>query len=157
MTITQQPSKLAHIQIHFEQQLNQLMANISPPAQLKAAIQHSLLAPGKRIRPRLIYAIGLALNASLAELDGAAMAIECMHCYSLIHDDLPAMDDADTRRGRPSRPDRPGEHSRQGSDYHNIADRPPSSKMISPSSRIHQGSRSNVKTLSFPNSSTIAR
>lgn len=73
----------------------------SPP-NLAEAIRYSLLAPGKRIRPRLALAcarmIGLDPQAALP----AALAIEMIHCFTLIHDDLPCMDDDDFRRGRPS-------------------------------------------------------
>ena len=72
------------------------------PARLGDAIRYSLLAPGKRLRPMLVL---LAAEAGGAEADRAmpaACAVEMIHAYSLIHDDLPAMDDDDLRRGRPS-------------------------------------------------------
>lgn len=75
--------------------------NINDP-ELHAAMQYSLLSGGKRIRPFLVYAVGEMLGASLHDLDAPAAAIECLHTYSLIHDDLPAMDDDDLRRGRPT-------------------------------------------------------
>jgi geranylgeranyl pyrophosphate synthase len=65
-------------------------------------MRYSVLDGGKRIRPTLVYASGQAAGASLEDLDGPACAIELLHGYSLIHDDLPAMDDDDLRRGRPS-------------------------------------------------------
>jgi geranylgeranyl diphosphate synthase type II len=72
------------------------------PKNLSDSIRYSLLAPGKRIRPRLAVAcgdmIGVPRRASLA----AGIAIEMIHCFSLIHDDLPSMDNDDFRRGRPS-------------------------------------------------------
>jgi geranylgeranyl pyrophosphate synthase len=72
------------------------------PARLQESIRYSLLAPGKRIRPRISMATGalfeLPLGASLA----AACAIEMVHCFTLIHDDLPCLDNDDFRRGRPS-------------------------------------------------------
>lgn len=71
-------------------------------AQLLQAMQYSLLNGGKRVRPFLVYAVGEMLGAHLADLDAPAAAIECLHTYSLIHDDLPAMDDDDLRRGRPT-------------------------------------------------------
>jgi farnesyl diphosphate synthase len=61
-----------------------------------------VLNGGKRVRPVLTYATGLALGIAESELDGAACAIELIHAYSLVHDDLPAMDDDDLRRGRPT-------------------------------------------------------
>ena len=70
--------------------------------QLKAAMKHGALIGGKRIRPFLVYAIGEMLNVPLERLDACAAAIECIHAYSLIHDDLPAMDDDALRRGQPT-------------------------------------------------------
>jgi len=72
------------------------------PKTLHKAIRYSVLGGGKRIRPALVYATGEALNTNLKSLDCAACAVELMHCYSLIHDDLPAMDNDDLRRGRPT-------------------------------------------------------
>jgi geranylgeranyl diphosphate synthase, type II len=66
------------------------------------AMRYSTLGGGKRLRPVLVYATGEALGASPALLDDAAVAVEMIHAYSLIHDDLPAMDDDDLRRGRPT-------------------------------------------------------
>ncbi len=73
--------------------------DISP---LAKAMQHGLLLGGKRIRPFLVYATGKMLGANLEQLDYAAAALECVHAYSLIHDDLPAMDNDDLRRGQPT-------------------------------------------------------
>lgn len=72
------------------------------PAILHDAMRYSALAGGKRFRPVLIYASGQALGLAMEELDPLACAIELIHAYSLIHDDLPAMDDDDLRRGRPT-------------------------------------------------------
>jgi len=69
---------------------------------LHQAMRYGLLIGGKRIRPYLAYITGEALGASLADLDGIAGALECIHAYSLLHDDLPAMDDDDLRRGQPT-------------------------------------------------------
>lgn len=69
---------------------------------LLEAMRYSTLAGGKRVRPVLVYATGEALGASLDILDCAAAAVELIHVYSLVHDDLPAMDDDDLRRGRPT-------------------------------------------------------
>jgi len=66
------------------------------------AMRYSTLAGGKRVRPVLVYATGEALGAPLERLDAAAAAVELIHVYSLVHDDLPAMDDDDLRRGRPT-------------------------------------------------------
>ncbi|HET9863684.1 MAG TPA: farnesyl diphosphate synthase, partial [Steroidobacteraceae bacterium] len=71
-------------------------------ARLHEAMRYSTLAGGKRVRPVLVYATGEALGASLDTLDAAAAAVELIHVYSLVHDDLPAMDDDDLRRGRPT-------------------------------------------------------
>ncbi len=70
------------------------------PDHLHAAMRYSVLGDGKRIRPVLTYATGDALGIPLASLDGPSCAVEFIHAYSLIHDDLPAMDDDDLRRGR---------------------------------------------------------
>ncbi|QNN46092.1 (2E,6E)-farnesyl diphosphate synthase [Thermomonas brevis] len=72
------------------------------PQRLHAAMRHGVLNGGKRMRPLLVYATGAALGAPDAELDAAAAAVELVHCYSLVHDDLPAMDDDDLRRGQPT-------------------------------------------------------
>ena len=69
---------------------------------LLEAMRYSTLAGGKRVRPILVYATGEALGASLEVLDSAAAAVELIHVYSLVHDDLPAMDNDDLRRGRPT-------------------------------------------------------
>jgi len=71
-------------------------------ARLLEAMRYSTLAGGKRIRPVLVYATGEALGAPLERLDAAAASVELIHVYSLVHDDLPAMDDDDLRRGRPT-------------------------------------------------------
>ena len=72
------------------------------PARLHEAMHYSALSGGKRIRPTLVYAGGMAVDADQAALDIPACAVEFIHAYSLIHDDLPAMDDDDLRRGKPS-------------------------------------------------------
>lgn len=79
-----------------------LLPATSQPERLHAAMRYAVLAGGKRIRPLLVYATGEIFNTDLNSLDHAAAAIECMHCYSLIHDDLPAMDNDDLRRGQPT-------------------------------------------------------
>ncbi|MGR6872305.1 (2E,6E)-farnesyl diphosphate synthase [Pseudomonas sp. HK3] len=71
-------------------------------ARLLQAMKYSLLNGGKRIRPLLVYASAQACQANLNHADYAALAIEMVHAYSLIHDDLPAMDDDDLRRGQPT-------------------------------------------------------
>ena len=79
-----------------------LPATDAPPQRLHAAMRHAVLNGGKRMRPLLVYATGTALGAELMALDVAALAVELMHCYSLVHDDLPAMDDDALRRGQPT-------------------------------------------------------
>lgn len=66
------------------------------------AMQYSLLSGGKRVRPLLVYATALAVDQCTALTDTAACAVESIHAYSLVHDDLPAMDDDDLRRGLPT-------------------------------------------------------
>ncbi len=73
-----------------------------PPTHLHEAMRYAVLGGGKRVRPVLVYAFGEALDLPPERLDSAAVAIELIHAYSLIHDDLPAMDDDDLRRGRPT-------------------------------------------------------
>lgn len=72
------------------------------PARLHEAMRYSVLGGGKRIRPILVYAAGEALGVPAEQLDAPACAVELIHAYSLVHDDLPAMDDDDLRRGKPS-------------------------------------------------------
>lgn len=74
----------------------------APPPELHEAIRYTVFAGGKRFRPVLAYTTGMALGASEGQLLPAAAALELIHVSSLIHDDLPCMDDADTRRGKPS-------------------------------------------------------
>jgi len=85
----------SHIQ-HFANQ------QTSVPNTLFEAIEYATLNQGKRLRPALMYATAQALNTPLEKLDNAACAIELIHSYSLVHDDLPAMDDDDLRRGQPT-------------------------------------------------------
>ncbi len=72
------------------------------PQQLKDAIAYSLLGPGKRIRPALTILCAEAVGGTMAAALPAAGSLELIHCFSLVHDDLPAMDDDDLRRGRPT-------------------------------------------------------
>ncbi len=73
-----------------------------PPIPLHRAMRYAVLGGGKRLRPLLVYATGGALAAPLDRLDSSAAAVEIIHAYSLVHDDLPAMDDDALRRGRPT-------------------------------------------------------
>jgi geranylgeranyl pyrophosphate synthase len=72
------------------------------PARLHEAMRYTVLGGGKRIRPALLFAAARAVGRSEEEVEAAACAIELIHVYSLVHDDLPAMDDDDLRRGRPT-------------------------------------------------------
>ncbi len=72
------------------------------PARLREAIEYSLLAPGKRLRPQLVLLAAGACGAETEQALPAAAAVEMVHAYSLVHDDLPAMDNDDLRRGRPT-------------------------------------------------------
>ena len=76
-------------------------AHCSSPI-LKSALRHALFPGGKRIRPLIIYATSEALGVEASEVDPISAAIEMMHSYSLVHDDLPSMDDDDFRRGKPA-------------------------------------------------------
>lgn len=89
------------------QRIERVLEGLLPPKStgapgLHEAMRYATLGGGKRIRPVLVYAAGRALNQDEASLDKVAAAIEIIHAYSLIHDDLPAMDDDDMRRGKPS-------------------------------------------------------
>ena len=91
----------------FAHRVNQQLDRILPledaaPTRLMQAARYAVLNGGKRIRPLLVYAIGEALGVRINHLDGAAAALELIHCYSLIHDDLPSMDNDDLRRGQPT-------------------------------------------------------
>ena len=79
-----------------------LPAPDTEPRRLHEAMRHAALGGGKRMRPMLVYAAGTLTGASEALLDAPAAAVELVHAYSLVHDDLPAMDDDAMRRGRPT-------------------------------------------------------
>ena len=92
---------------NYQQRVNLTLDHWLPaetvnPVELHKAMRYSVLAPGKRVRPVLVYATATALGLDLQLVDGPAGAVEMIHAYSLIHDDLPAMDDDDLRRGRPT-------------------------------------------------------
>jgi len=99
-------TKLAHIddvQTRINDYLtNKLESLVLNDEKLLAAMRYGLLIGGKRMRPYLAYITGATLNAQQSDIDGIAAAIECIHAYSLLHDDLPAMDDDDLRRGQPT-------------------------------------------------------
>jgi geranylgeranyl diphosphate synthase type II len=86
-----------------EAKLDELVpAERDEPSSVHAALRWSLFAPAKRFRPALLVAVGETFGARVEQLLGAACAFEMIHTYSLVHDDLPAMDDDDLRRGRPT-------------------------------------------------------
>lgn len=88
---------------HFEDILNSFFKQTDFPSKiLKNALEYCLLSGGKRIRPLIVYFTGELINLECDILDPIALAIEFIHTYSLIHDDLPAMDNDDFRRGKPS-------------------------------------------------------
>lgn len=74
----------------------------TPPHRLHAAMRHATLLGGKRMRPLLVYASGTMFDAAPQALDTPAVAVELIHAYSLVHDDLPCMDDDALRRGQPT-------------------------------------------------------
>ena len=91
----------------YQQRVNLALDQWLPPAELNPtslhqAMRYSVLGSGKRVRPILVYATASALQVPLEKVDGIAAAVEIIHAYSLIHDDLPAMDDDELRRGRPT-------------------------------------------------------
>lgn len=92
----------------FQQRINAVLEEIiaqrknAMPERLFDALNYSVLEAGKRLRPSLTYAVGESLSVPLSMLDAPAAAVELIHCYSLVHDDLPAMDDDDLRRGKPT-------------------------------------------------------
>lgn len=99
-------SQLANLSA-YQDRINRILNNkINELAitdeKLLNAMQYALLIGGKRMRPYLCYITGDALGADLTDLDAIAAALECIHAYSLIHDDLPAMDDDNLRRGKPT-------------------------------------------------------
>lgn len=81
---------------------SRLPAEDEAPQRLHSAMRYAVLNGGKRVRAVLVYATGEALGAGLHALDAPASAVEMIHAYSLVHDDLPCMDDDDLRRGQPT-------------------------------------------------------
>lgn len=94
---------LAESQARVEKALQHwLPATTTQPQKLHQAMRYVVLGGGKRVRPVLVYATGQALGVAPERLNGPACAVELIHAYSLVHDDLPAMDDDDLRRGQPT-------------------------------------------------------
>ena len=81
---------------------SKLNSYLNSNTQIEKAIKFALSTPGKRVRPTLMYLVGDIYNISLERLDSIASASEIIHTYSLVHDDLPCMDDDDLRRGQPT-------------------------------------------------------
>jgi farnesyl diphosphate synthase len=107
MMLQNPPNNKASLIDCWQERFEQVLAQSLPPenddpARLHQAMRYSTLAGGKRIRPMLVYASGHALGGALQTLDTLACSLELIHAYSLIHDDLPAMDDDDWRRGQPT-------------------------------------------------------
>ncbi len=99
-------SSLANHQ-QYQQRINDFLAAklenlVVNDKKLLDAMRYGLLIGGKRMRPYLAYITGEALGAGQSDIDAIAGALECIHAYSLLHDDLPAMDDDDLRRGKPT-------------------------------------------------------
>lgn len=91
----------------YQHRVDKVLLNLLPEldsssTQLPAAMRYSVTVGGKRVRPVLTYATGRALGVPLERLDVPAAAVEMLHAYSLVHDDLPAMDDDALRRGQPT-------------------------------------------------------
>lgn len=97
------PRQLASWQSRVEAELDARLPSADAlPQRLHAALRYSVLGGGKRVRPVLVYATARALGLTESAVDGAACAVEFIHAYSLVHDDLPAMDNDDLRRGKPT-------------------------------------------------------
>ncbi len=101
--MTSVPGRIESYRARIEQVLDRCLAlpDAGTP-RLREAMRYSTLGGGKRLRPALVYLTGESLGAALEDLDAPAAAVELIHVYSLVHDDLPAMDDDDLRRGRPT-------------------------------------------------------
>lgn len=94
---------MAQVQQRTEQALDQrLPAATLTPTRLHEAMRYTTLGGGKRVRPLLVFAAGQLAQAPIEALDTMACAIECIHVYSLVHDDMPCMDDDALRRGKPT-------------------------------------------------------
>ncbi len=93
---------LAPYPARVDEQLEQILATQDAPEPLKSALHYSIFNGGKRIRPALVYMAAACFSDDLSAADPVAAAVEMIHAYSLVHDDLPAMDDDDLRRGKPT-------------------------------------------------------
>ena len=96
-------SRIAHYRERVASKLDEVLpAASAAPRRLHEAMRYAVFNGGKRVRPLLVYASGECLGVPKQQLDAPAAAIELIHAFSLVHDDLPAMDDDDLRRGRPT-------------------------------------------------------
>ena len=94
---------MGDIQQRTESALDQALPNAEiVPARLHEAMRYAVLGGGKRVRPLLVHAAGQLTGAAPERLDRVACAIEMIHAYSLVHDDMPCMDDDVLRRGKPT-------------------------------------------------------
>lgn len=94
---------LARYQARVERTLDRcLPAADTAPSRLHTAMRYACLDGGKRLRASLVYATGELLGVAIEALDAPACAVECLHAFSLVHDDLPSMDNDDLRRGKPT-------------------------------------------------------
>ncbi len=93
---------LQHYQQRVDQYLDTVILRESLEPRLQEAMRYALFNGGKRVRPVLVYMVNQMLGGQPDQADAPAAAIECVHSYSLVHDDLPAMDDDDLRRGKPT-------------------------------------------------------
>lgn len=103
----QAPAPPGDWQSAYRERVEAVLRRVLPPdarepRRLNAAMRYAALGDGKRIRPLLMYAAADAIGVAPDTVDSAAAAVELIHAYSLVHDDLPAMDDDDLRRGRPT-------------------------------------------------------
>jgi len=97
------PEKLNEYHARIDKALEKWLPSVEvEPGYLHEAMRYAVLSGGKHIRPVLVYACGEAFGVEPKALDGPAAAVELIHAYSLIHDDLPAMDNDDLRRGKPT-------------------------------------------------------
>ncbi len=97
------PSFLSHCANRVEKALDEHLPGESIlPQPLHQAMRYATFNGGKRVRPLLVYASGMACGAAMEQMDLPACAVELIHSYSLVHDDLPAMDNDDLRRGKPT-------------------------------------------------------
>lgn len=96
-------NRIAHYSERVAQKLDTVLPPVTQaPRKLHEAMRYAVFNGGKRVRPLLVYAAGECLQIAEQALDAPAAAIELMHAFSLVHDDLPAMDDDDLRRGKPT-------------------------------------------------------